>query len=50
MLFGALLCLLADTLGRSLFAPLQLPVGLVLAVVGVPIFLLLLITGKTRAG
>ena len=46
----ALLCLLADTLGRSLFAPLQLPVGLVLAVVGVPIFLLLLITGKTRAG
>ncbi len=47
MLSGALLCLLADTLGRALFAPLQLPVGLVLAIIGAPMFLLLLITRKT---
>lgn len=44
MLIGALLCLLADSLGRSLFAPLQLPVGLVLAVIGAPTFLILLIS------
>jgi len=44
MLIGALLCLLADSLGRTLFAPLQLPVGLVLAVIGAPAFLILLIS------
>lgn len=42
MAWGAMLCLLADLLGRSLFAPLQLPAGLMLALVGVPAFILLL--------
>jgi iron complex transport system permease protein len=38
-LLGAILVLLVDTAGRTLAAPLQLPVGALTAVVGVPIFL-----------
>lgn len=41
-LFGATLVLIADSIGRLAFAPLQLPAGIVLAVVGVPVLLLLL--------
>jgi iron complex transport system permease protein len=41
-LYGANLVLLADSLGRLAFAPLQLPAGIVLAVVGVPLLLVLL--------
>jgi len=37
-LLGAVLVLLADTVGRSVAAPLQLPVGALMAVVGVPVF------------
>ena len=39
---GALLMVLADTLARTAMAPRQLPVGAVTALVGVPIFLLLM--------
>ncbi|MDH5300728.1 MAG: iron ABC transporter permease [Gammaproteobacteria bacterium] len=39
---GALLVLLADTLARTVIAPEQLPVGVITALVGVPLFLLLL--------
>jgi len=38
-LLGAILVLLVDTAGRSLAAPLQLPVGALTALVGVPVFL-----------
>ena len=38
-LLGAILVLLADTLGRTLAPPLQLPVGALTALVGVPVFL-----------
>lgn len=38
VVLGALLVLGADTLGRSVLAPNQLPVGLVCALVGAPIF------------
>ena len=38
-LLGAILVLLADTMGRSIAAPLQLPVGALTALVGVPVFL-----------
>ena len=41
-LAGGTLLLLADTAARSLFAPLQLSVGVITALVGVPAFLLLL--------
>jgi iron complex transport system permease protein len=42
MLTGAILLLLADTLARTLAAPLQLPVGALTALLGVPLFLYLL--------
>jgi iron complex transport system permease protein len=41
-LLGGGLLVLADTLARTLLAPQQLPVGVVTALVGVPLFLLLL--------
>jgi len=41
-LAGGVLVLAADTVARSAFAPVQLPVGVVTALVGVPVFLWLL--------
>jgi iron complex transport system permease protein len=41
-LAGGLLVLVADTVARSAFSPLQLPVGVVTALIGVPVFLWLL--------
>ena len=41
-LLGGGLVMLADTLARTLIAPQQLPVGVVTALVGVPLFLFLL--------
>ena len=38
-LVGGTFLVLADTLARSLIAPLQLPVGVVTALIGVPVFL-----------
>lgn len=46
-LFGVLLMLFADMLGRGIAPPLEIPAGLVTAVVGGPYFLYLLVkTGK----
>ena len=42
MLLGALLLLLADTLGRSAFQPRDIPVGIVISVLSAPYFLFLL--------
>ena len=42
LLLGGSLLMLADTLARSLLAPQQLPVGVLTALVGVPVFLYLL--------
>lgn len=41
-LFGAAFLVLADTLARSALGPRQLPVGVLTALIGVPLFLLLL--------
>ena len=41
-LIGALLVLATDTLGRLAFAPLQIPAGIVIALVGCPFFVVLL--------
>jgi len=41
-LAGGLLVVAADTVARSAFAPVQLPVGVVTALIGVPVFLWLL--------
>jgi iron complex transport system permease protein len=41
-LIGGLIVALADFLGRSLFAPIELPCGVVTAAIGAPYFLYLL--------
>jgi iron complex transport system permease protein len=41
-LAGGALVVLADTLARTVVAPLQLPVGAVTALLGVPVFLWLM--------
>lgn len=41
-LFGGLFLVVADTLARTVLAPRQLPVGVITALLGVPLFLLLL--------
>jgi iron complex transport system permease protein len=41
-LFGALLVAVADTLGRIVVAPAEIPSGLVTAAIGTPYFLWLL--------
>ncbi|MBK3496692.1 iron ABC transporter permease [Viridibacillus sp. YIM B01967] len=45
MVLGALVLLLADTVGRSLFSPLDIPAGIVMAMVGGPYFLYLMRSG-----
>jgi iron complex transport system permease protein len=42
VLLGGSLLTLADTLSRTLFAPQQLPVGIAMVLIGVPVFLFLL--------
>jgi iron complex transport system permease protein len=48
MLAGAVLMLFCDILARTMFPPYELPVGLLLALVGAPYFLYLLLKGKRR--
>lgn len=47
---GALLMLFADTVGRTLFAPVVIPVGIMLSVIGGPIFMYLLMKHKGGMG
>ena len=46
---GGTLLLLADTLARTVVAPVQLPVGVVMAFIGVPSFLYLLLRRHEHA-
>jgi iron complex transport system permease protein len=41
-LVGGLIVVLADLLGRSLFAPIEIPCGVITAAIGVPYFLYLM--------
>lgn len=50
VLLGGSLLVIADTLARTLLAPRQLPVGILTAMIGVPLFLLLLHHGRTLHG
>ena len=38
MLTGSLLVVLADTVGRLILSPIMIPVGIVIAFIGVPVF------------
>ena len=45
-IFGSLLMLFADTVGRIIFAPIVLPVGIMLSVIGGPFFMYLLLKNR----
>jgi len=49
VMFGGLFLVVSDTLARTILAPRQLPVGVVTAVLGVPLFLLLLNRAKLKS-
>ena len=49
-LCGGITVVLADLLGRTLFAPSELPVGILMSLVGGPYFLILLYRRKRHAG
>lgn len=49
-LVGGILVILADLLGRTLFAPSELPVGILMSLIGAPYFLILLVRRKHHAG
>lgn len=48
-LIGGILVVLADLLGRTLFAPSELPVGILMSLIGGPYFLILLCRRKHHA-
>ncbi len=48
-LFGAILLLVADSLGRGLFPPIEIPAGIITAVIGAPYFLYLLRSERKKA-
>jgi len=48
VLLGGSLLTLADTAARTLISPMQLPVGVLTALIGVPVFLWLLVKGTPR--
>ena len=47
---GALLLILADTFGRSVIAPVILPIGAITSFLGAPMFLFLLFKGGNKRG
>lgn len=47
LLLGALILLVADTAGRTVFAPTEIPAGIVMSMVGGPYFLYLMRKGDT---
>ena len=49
-LIGAILVVLADLLGRTLFVPSELPVGILMSLIGAPYFLILLCWRKPYVG
>lgn len=49
-IMGAVLVVLADLLGRTLFAPSELPVGILMSLIGAPYFLILLCRRKSHVG
>jgi len=47
-LVGALLLLVADTIGRNIISPTMLPVGIVTSMIGVPFFLYLIVRKRGK--
>ncbi len=48
MVIGACVVLFADTLGRTIVAPMEIPLGIIMAILGGPFFLFLLRRGRKK--
>lgn len=48
-ILGGAFCLLCDIIARVLFAPFELPVGIIMSLIGAPFFIWLILTRKRRA-
>lgn len=48
MVLGACVVLFADTLGRTIAAPMEIPLGIIMAILGGPFFLFLLRIGRKK--
>lgn len=46
---GALMVCAADLIGRTILAPVQIPAGIVTALLGVPVFVVLIVRGQGRS-
>ena len=49
LIFGGGFVCLSDTVSRTLFAPYELPVGIIMSMLGAPFFILILIRGHKNA-
>ena len=49
VVFGALFLVVADTLARTVFEPRELPVGIITAIIGVPVFIALIKSRKAAS-
>jgi iron complex transport system permease protein len=47
-LMGALILTLADMIARKIVAPVELPIGVITALLGTPVFLYILIKDKKK--
>lgn len=45
---GAVICILSDLIGRTIFAPTELPCGIIMAFIGAPFFIYLLIKRRYK--
>lgn len=48
VIWGSILLLVCDTVARTLFAPFELSVGILISIIGAPIFIKMLMKKKTR--
>lgn len=50
LLIGGALLLIADTVGRIIISPIQIPVGIILSIIAIPIMMYLMITEQRKKG
>lgn len=46
IIYGAMFVLICDTISRCVFSPYEIPVGIILAFIGVPVFIIVLVNKK----
>jgi iron complex transport system permease protein len=44
--FGSILLVVADTISRTIVAPSEIPIGILTAMLGAPVFILILLKNK----